>query len=52
MRSVAGIACHVVTMTIATHARSGFARIDSDSQGMPTAAPNAGSEFEKRKLKT
>ena len=52
MSSVPGIACHAVTMTIATHARSGLARMLSLSQPMPSACPSAGSELENRKLKT
>ncbi len=52
MSSVPGIACHAVTMTIATQARSALASRLVDSHGMPSAAPAAGSEFENRKLKT
>jgi hypothetical protein len=51
MSSVPGIACQAVTITIATHARSGFARMLVDSTGS-RATPSAGSEFENRKLKT
>ena len=42
------MACHAVTMTMATHARSGLARMLSLSQGMPSELPAAGSEFENR----
>ncbi len=42
------MACHAVTITMATHARSGLARMLSLSQLMPSAFPAAGTELEKR----
>src|SRR6478752_9334982 len=52
MISAPGIACHAVTITIASHAQSGLARMLSWSHAMPEMVPNAGSEFENRNLKT
>src|SRR6187402_3292613 len=52
MSSAPGIACHAVTMTIASHAQSGLARMLSWSHAMPEMVPNDGSEFENRNLKT
>ena len=52
MSSAPGIACHAVTMTIASHAQSGLARMLSWSHAMPEIVPNAGTELENRNLKT
>ena len=52
MSSAPGTACHAVTATIATHARSGFASRLVLRNGMPSEVPAAGREFENRKLKT
>ncbi len=40
--------CQAVTMTIATHAQSSFARIETDSASEPSASPSIGTVFANR----